>query len=70
MAPPNAATPAPCGNRDGRQFDGAIVVGSHQSNSAKSIDLQRLRVAHLSRRHALAPALARIVADLAWEGPR
>lgn len=72
MQSPNAATPAPCGNRDGRQFDGAIVVGSHQSNSAKSIDLQQIRVAHLACRFADCEQLCRgqlvetIRTDLDW----
>lgn len=66
MSPLNAATPALAVTRNGRRFDSAIVVGSHKSNSANSIDVQRFRAAFLARHHRLAPSLARVVAELAF----
>lgn len=45
-------------------------VNSHPFYSAETPSLQHLRVAHLTRRHRLAPHMARAVAALAFSEAR
>ncbi len=49
-----------------RPLDLSCVAADDRESKPSPLNLQALRVVHLSRRHRLAPSLARVVADLAF----
>jgi hypothetical protein len=66
MEPPNAVRPATRVSGDGPKENACL--GRQHISSENFASLQHLRVAHLARRFALAPSMARVVAGLAFDG--
>jgi hypothetical protein len=65
MTSPNAVRPATATTVNGPK-ENACLGRLHSSFSENPRALQEIRMRHLARRFALAPAMARAVADLAF----